>query len=372
MSHSTVHFPPQTDQETILKFNNPYQPDQYSFSSHEYPALLRPEEEKGIIAEDTGIRTFFGRIVSDIRNVFNSLPIQLMDINCLIFLIVISTILLFFHGSVPDWKIHYLTHILYILFILFNITVIRRQKHNRFLMAFRLLYPAPIILFAWNELTYLIPMIYGNYWATDWITTADKFLFGVHPTLWFQKWYRPWLDELMNLCYSSYYLYMPLILLALFYKKRYNDLSQVLSIATWTFLGKFLFYYLLPVLGPRMIPELQSLSFREYSGFFIDRITRMFQSGSGIVGGAFPSSHVGGGVMWTLVSLKYFKKAGLFMIPFTLGMTVATVYLGYHHALDAIAGLLWGIVSFIVVSNWNSRIKWRGDRRLKMKDERRG
>jgi membrane-associated phospholipid phosphatase len=369
MSHSTIHFPEQTNQDTILKFNNPYRPDPYSFSPYGHFASLPGEGAEGFNAQNTGIRTTFNRKISIVRNRLTTFPIQLMDINCFIFLIVISTILLFFHRSVTDWKIHYLTHILYILFILFNIAVIRRQKHNRFLMASRLLYPVSIILFAWNELTYLIPMIYGNYWATDWIMAADKFLFGVHPTLWFQQWYRPWLDELMNLCYSSYYFYMPLILLALFYKKRYNDLSQVLSIATWTFLGKFIFYYLLPVLGPRMVPELQS-SFREYSGFFIDHITRMFQSGSGIVGGAFPSSHVGGGVMWTLVSLKYFKKAGLFMIPLTLGMTVATVYLGYHHALDSIAGLAWGIASFILVSNWNRRLRKRGDRRLKMKDER--
>lgn len=369
MSHSKPNIQQQTDQTQKLKFMNVFQLDHYPPSPSAQSRSTTANSTEEILMGESDPRLYLTKLIATFKVKITSFSIQLMDINCLLYLTVISTALLFFHRSIPDWKLHYLTHILYIFAILCNINLTGKLKPNRLGMVLRLLYPIAIISFAWNELTHLIPMIYGNYWATEWIMAADKFLFGVYPTLWFQHWYRPWLDEIMNLCYSSYYLYMPLILLGLFYRKRYKDLSHVLSIATWTFLSKFLLYFFLPVLGPRMVPELQSLSFREYSGFLAAHITRMVQAGGGIVGGAFPSSHVGGGVMWTLVSLKYFKKAGLFMIPLTLGMVVATVYLGYHHALDAVAGLIWGIVSFILVSNWNRRMRRKRDIRLKMKDE---
>jgi len=241
---------------------------------------------------------------------------------------------------------------LYASAILLIVGVIAKFKQNRFWMALRFLYPVVIISYAWNELTDLVPMIYGNYWATEIVLACDKFIFGVHPTIWFQNWYNIWLDEVMAVCYSGYYLYMPLILLGLFISKRFVVLSQVLSLVTWTFLGNFILYYLIPVLGPRMIPALQSISNREYSGFLISHITKLIQSNGGIVGGAFPSSHVAGGVIWTLVALRHFKKAGIFMVPFTLGIVISTVYLGYHHGVDALAGLLWGTLNFILVSKW--------------------
>ncbi len=33
-------------------------------------------------------------------------------------------------------------------------------------------------------------------------------------------------------------------------------------------------------------------------------------------------------------------------------MAVSTVYLGYHHAMDPLGGLVWGAVSYAVGRRW--------------------
>ncbi len=350
MSHSISTLQEETTSTVTLKTIDRVHIPEYPPSRSTRSDSPKPEGKEGIIILVTGRKPLIIKILSGVKDLLTTQHLRLMDLHCLVFLMVISIGLLIFHRSVPNWEVHFLRHLFYALAILVTIGILHRLKPTRMRMALRLLYPVAIISYGWSELTHLGSMIYGNYWATDWIVATDKLLFGVYPTIWFQNWYHPWLDELMNLCYSGYYLYMPLILISLFLKKQYQDLSQVLSIATWTYLSIFLLYYLIPVLGPRMTPLLQAFPHREYSGYYVAGITRLLQSNGGIMGGAFPSSHVAGGVMWTLVCLKYFKKAGLFMIPLTLGMTISTVYLGYHHGLDPIAGLVWGIFSYLLIS----------------------
>ncbi len=61
-----------------------------------------------------------------------------------------------------------------------------------------------------------------------------------------------------------------------------------------------------------------------------------------MTGAAFPSSHVAGSVVCALAARRWLPGLGALLLPLALGVSVATVYLGYHHAVDPIAGIVWG------------------------------
>ena len=271
---------------------------------------------------------------------------RLVDIICLAYLLTVIILIFLFQGNVADGWALILNHLLQASGIVLIVQLHKGFPKNRLFFTVRSLYPVAVFALAWNYLTDLVPMIYGNYWATDWVIDIDQQIFGVHPTVWIKSLYRPWLDELMNICYSGYYLFMPSITLWLFIKKRYQDLTYALSIAALAYLSNFIFYYLFPVLGPHMVPTLKELSNLHYTGYWICRVTRIIQSNGGIIGGACPSSHVTAAIIWSLLAIRILGKTGYVMLLMTVGIIFSTVYLGYHHAFDAILAIVWALISY--------------------------
>ena len=178
----------------------------------------------------------------------------------------------------------------------------------------------------------------------------DKFLFGTYPTIWCQQFYCPWLDEVMNLFYCGYYFLMPGIVITFLIKRDYRFLIFSLSLVSFTYLGSFILYFLFPTLSPAMASEISvQLSNSSTKVFMFSSLTKWFQSQGGIIGGALPSSHVFGWVIWSLILVKKNRKIGL---PFALmipGVAISTVYLGYHHAMDPLTGIIWGYVCYRLV-----------------------
>lgn len=118
----------------------------------------------------------------------------------------------------------------------------------------------------------------------------------------------------------------------------------VLSVIMFTYLSNFILFFVFPAAAPHHIPEINSLHTQELIGPFFSRFNREVQSSRGIVGAAFPSSHVAGTLVWVLLAVRYNRKLGRFLIPVAVGMPLASVYLRLHHALDPMVGLIWGLL----------------------------
>ena len=58
----------------------------------------------------------------------------------------------------------------------------------------------------------------------------------------------------------------------------------------------------------------------------------------GARGGAFPSAHVSGAVVVSLVAWRHQRRLAYLLVPLTGSVMVATVYGRFHYALDALAG----------------------------------
>jgi len=214
----------------------------------------------------------------------------------------------------------------------------------------RSVYPLPLLLFWWGQLEQQIPLVWGSYWSTDWLVRGDAALFGGHPTVLVQTVFTPWLDEMMAFCYLSYYLFLA-VPVVLVFRRRFDSAVAGYGAILLTYSVNFTLMVLLPAKSPPQIlqqyPDLQP---SQFTGFVLGDLIRSLQATDSVTGAAFPSSHIAGSMVCTLVALRFLPRLGRLLVPLLLGMAVATVYLGYHHALDPIFGLLLGAAGYAAAS----------------------
>jgi membrane-associated phospholipid phosphatase len=289
---------------------------------------------------------------------YSGVRFRLMDINCSVYMGLIGVLVVFFRQNVDNWPLHVLIHAGFVIGILEIVRLGEKNPEKKLLSILRTFYPVLILLYAWEELAVLQQMFYGSFWFTDTLIRWDKLIFGVHPTVWLQNLYNPWLDELMNFIYAAYYTFFVLAPFVFFIRKKKDVSFAIYSFATFTYLTNFILFYFLPALGAKPVPFLAELHVKEHTGFFFVELNRIIQAKGGIGCGAFPSSHVAGALVWALSALRYDRKLGYFILPFAIGIGFSTVYMTLHHAVDPIAGYIWGAFSFVLAMKL---IKIRGE-----------
>jgi membrane-associated phospholipid phosphatase len=271
-----------------------------------------------------------------------------MDIACVGFLGLIGFLLIFFHKTVDAWPRYVVIHAVLIFFLLELVRAGEKHPHNKILWFLRTFYPIAVFLFGWSEVNAIVRMFFGTFWFTGPAIAMDKFLFGVHPSIWCQQFTSPVLDEIMGFFYASYYLFLPSVVLVLYLKKKQEETLAVFSFLSVTLLSNYLLFYILPALSPSMADSLSHLHTKTYTGYFFMKAILAIQSNAGIAGGAFPSSHISEVFVLALAAIRYEKKLGLVLLPLTFPVAVSTVYLAYHHAVDPIFGFVWGGICYIV------------------------
>jgi len=177
---------------------------------------------------------------------------------------------------------------------------------------------------------------------------ADAWLFGGQPSQAFSMLFpMRWFSELMYAGYFSYYLLFLGVPLWYWFRR-----PELFPKAVFVLLGSFYLYYLifivLPVAGPQFYlpPSLATAP----DGYFFSDLVHLIQEHGEKPTGAFPSSHVGVTVVALL--LAYFPSRRLFvlLLPVALLLMCSTVYIKAHYAVDVPAGIITGIVFYIVVS----------------------
>jgi membrane-associated phospholipid phosphatase len=286
--------------------------------------------------------------VNIVKARYSQVRFRFVDIASVSYLSLIAFLLLFFHSHISRWPLYVFLHLLVIFLILEVVRWGEKSRKGTTAWFVRTFYPVAIALFTWGELDAIIPMFFANYWATDVIIRAEKSLFGVLPNVWFQQFYRPWLDELMHIFYSGYYLFMPIVTLTLYVKKKYEAALAAFSCAMFMYFVNFLFFFFFPVLSPLMAESLSGQNIGSWTGYLMADLTRIIQSGGSCRGATFPSSHISAVFVWAFVALRYHRPLGYVLLPLAFGVALGTTYLGYHYALDPIAGFLLAIIFYPV------------------------
>lgn len=273
--------------------------------------------------------------------------LHLADLCCLAYLLFSAGVVVLFPH--PAWPVRLA---LYLLAAAAIPVIAGRAADPAVARAWRVvaaLYPMLLVGLAWGELRVLIPLPWdGSYWATDTIVRADQWLFGGHPTVQAQAWHRPWLDELMAGLYASYYLF-PTVPLLLVLRGRDRAARAASALVVLTYTVNFAFFVLVPVKSPpQLVGEYAGLSASGFTGWAAGDLVRALQGSGSVLGAALPSSHVAGSVVCALAALRWMPALGRVLAPLSLGVAVASVYLGYHHALDPVTGIAWGVLAYLL------------------------
>lgn len=202
--------------------------------------------------------------------------------------------------------------------------------------------------------------------------TLESDLFGCQPALLFdQVCSGMFWREAFNM---GYWLYYPMIALVSFYYFfcRPKEAERCTFVIMASFFLYYIIYIFLPVAGPQFYfpvigeeiaaagpyPELgdyfnlhpEITIAQEGKGGLFTELVGMAQGAGERPTAAFPSSHIG--VTTILVMLAYRAKKWLFavMFPVYVLLCCATVYIKAHYLVDAIAGLVTGVLVYYLTT----------------------
>jgi membrane-associated phospholipid phosphatase len=266
-----------------------------------------------------------------------------VDLATLSYLLLLSILILFFHHSVGGWGWYVLAHSGAALVILGLVWVADGQ--HGWLDFLRHWYPALIFFPLFDEMNELVNIIFP-FWASHWLIRLDHALFGVHPTVWFERVATPTLTELMAIFYLAYFLLIPVAALPLYLREKRREFDGLIFNTALAYYLSFIAFLIFPAVSPRV--TLGYLQGGPLEGGFLLGILKWLQGFGGIHGGAFPSSHVAVAFAILLSARRYERRVFWILLPFVLGLAVSTIYCRYHYAVDAIAGALLGCLCYIL------------------------
>lgn len=265
---------------------------------------------------------------------------------------IIGILIIPFHHDVPHWGTYPFVHFGIVIALLEFLRLESRIPKSIYQFV-RTFYAGLALALGWGEFEQIVTMIFP-YWANDWIVGLDLKLFGCHPTVWIEGIFRPWLTELMNFCYWIYFLFIPVSSMTLYFRNRKSDALDLIFLIFLSYYTNFLLFLLFPAEGAWII--LKDLHTIEPEGGLFQAINQYMQANGSVRGGAFPSSHCSGAFIVAWSTLKYQRKLGAVIMVLAFGVCMATVYCRYHHAVDPIAGALWGTFIFFlgnkIITRW--------------------
>jgi len=174
-------------------------------------------------------------------------------------------------------------------------------------------------------------------------------LFGAQVS---REWWRAAPSALWStVLHAAYFSYYFVVSIPAFYFLHRGDIAAarrfVLAVMT-TFVVCYLVFIFFPVAGPYYM-------FPRPSPWFVDnaaaRLVYDTLAEGSSYGAAFPSSHVAATVAAALAAASGSRRLGLVLLVPTILLGVGVVYCQMHYGVDALAGLVVGIVVAVAVGH---------------------
>lgn len=267
--------------------------------------------------------------------------LKLFDKIVICFFFTLNVLIVFFHQNISYPFIRFAAYSGTILIILFIIPILNSST-NKILHFLRHWYIILTITFIYWSIGHLIHMIFPGLFD-EYIISFEERIFGQLPNVWVQQYENALLTEVMQISYAIYWATVPVGAAIFYFTKRYREFEYMLSFTLLTFFLSYLLFILIPVAGPRFI--IADQIYASYEGLLVTGFLRRFVEGAGLLGGAFPSSHVAVAIVVLFFVWKYYPKIGKrAFLPAVIALSVATVYGQYHYLTDVIAGAAMGLL----------------------------
>ena len=178
----------------------------------------------------------------------------------------------------------------------------------------------------------------------------DRWLFGVEPTIYLQRFIRPMLTAWMQFAYAFHLYNIPLVACFIYlFRPRERFREMMCGLVVVTFFG-ILGYLIVPAIGPEYtLRNLYTVPLSQPLAVFNQQI--QFINFARIQRDCFPSLHVGISFLVWLYAWRNSKALFWILSPLILSLWVSTVYLRYHYTVDCIAGFILAPLCY-TLANW--------------------
>ena len=265
--------------------------------------------------------------------------LRFVAIDYLIFFYILLTfaLMILYHKRLDDPLPHVLFRFGVVALIFILMWLYHRFPGN--ITAFlRYAYPLAIISYFYSETEYFNHLFFQN--LDPYFASLEQTIFGFQPSLEFSAIipYK-WFSEMMYLGYFSYYFFTFFICFAI-YIARIDVFQKVTFVIVYAFILYYIIFIILPVVGPQYYfpyPQNQVPA----QGFF-GSLVKFIQSMAERPTAAFPSAHVGIGIIFLYFAVVYLPRLAPFMVFFFCILCFATIYIKAHYMIDVMAGLVFG------------------------------
>lgn len=260
--------------------------------------------------------------------------LSLADRLTLAYLVFSTTLILVCRQNIPRWNLLLPVHFGLIAMV-FGLTF-ARMREVPLLRLVSYWYPPLLFLFFFEEIGLTVHAIFPG-WFDKYLIEADRLLFGVHPTVWIEQFSSYWLNEYMQLVYTSYFLLTIGFGGYLWAQKRFDDFAVFIGSTCVAYYLSYVIFVLFPIESPyHTLHHLQQV---ELTGGPFTAFINLIEKHGRVHGGAFPSTHVAGSMVVLFSAYRFAKPIGYALTPLVLSICVATVFGRYHYAVDVFAGI---------------------------------
>ncbi len=257
----------------------------------------------------------------------------------LIFFVVISALILVRPAHAPAWPVLLLVNTISTGVILLLAAFAHRSPAWDF---FHDWYPLGVPILTFEEVSRLSLLFRGG-WQDHYILNFEARLFAVPPTVWLGHHGNPWITELVEIGYFSYFVLLIIVAGTLYARADRLPFRRTMDASVLSYLLCYIVFIAFPTEGPAHTLAAQQ-NFPLLGGGPFHWAVLLIQHHAGVHGNAFPSAHVAGGMVALIAAWRYVPKLGAALTPLVILLCIGAVYDRYHYVSDVIAGLIFGAV----------------------------
>lgn len=258
-----------------------------------------------------------------------------VEVITIVYAIITGIILLFASFKLGQTQTRILLRISIIAIIVFVAFFIHNKKHP-FLQIIRNFYFIPLLLYFISEGDYINNIFFPD--LDRYMVNFELTLFSEHPGVFMSNvLHFKWFSEFMSLTYLMYYGLFIFILVKIYksYRQHFDYVAFLISMILYMI---FFIFMVCPVAGPQyyLVPPDNQIP----EGYFFRDIARWIFLKVDLPASAFPS--ISSLLLCLIGYLTYRHMRSLFhiILPLSVLILIASVYLKLHYAVDVIAGIL--------------------------------
>ena len=231
-----------------------------------------------------------------------------------------------------------------VVLLIFFIIKVNKSIKNIFTDFLRYFYPIILLSYWYGETADINKVIFEPF--DNLLYNIDQIVFGFQPSLKFSENYSSnFFSEIINFGYFSYY-FLNIITFLLVYVYSKKQILKAVFIMIVSFFIYYWIFILFPVVGPQFwLPEaLRSVP----DGYIFREGVKLVQYIGEKPTGAFPSSHVGMTIIFLILTYQTTKKGFYLMLPVSIILGFATIYIKAHYFIDVIFGIFTGFLFYFI------------------------